>query len=442
MLERRGAPLAACAVVAGLGAATYSVVRYRPSIVLAYTVLALLLAVALSRRTPRAVLDRWTPAAGLIAAAAATWAVPTFTYLTPADAARVRLVLVVATIGAAVLVLLPWRRGGDAALAVALVGYLTASALLILGDPAPAIDVWYTLQGAADSLGEGRNIYRDVWAGPPGVMAAFTYLPWTALLLAPARWLTGDVRVGLVILTILAALAVRALAGRDSSGTEPARVTAGVAALLVLLPGTATQVEQAWTEPMLFTCLAGAALALTRKRYATAVVLLAAGLACKQHLALVLPLLAAWPRFGVRRTVFTALTAGVAVSPWLIADPRAMIDDTVLLLVRYPPMRFADSLYLLAINETGWTPPFWLTGAITVATVAAVCLVIRRRDPAPAELLGWAALVLLVANLVNKQAFYNQYWLVGALVLLALAAAAGPAATRSEQPQTRTAEMS
>ena len=67
---------------------------------------------------------------------------------------------------------------------------------------------------------------------------------------------------------------------------------------------------------------------------------------------------------------------------------------------------------------------------------------IRRRDPAPAELLGWAALVLLVANLVNKQAFYNQYWLVGALVLLALAAAAGPGATRSEQPQTRTAEMS
>ena len=32
------------------------------------------------------------------------------------------------------------------------------------------------------------------------------------------------------------------------------------------------------------------------------------------------------------------------------------------------------------------------------------------RSPLPRD-------VLLVANLVNKQAFYNQFWLVGALVL-------------------------
>jgi len=29
-------------------------------------------------------------------------------------------------------------------------------------------------------------------------------------------------------------------------------------------------------------------------------------------------------------------------------------------------------------------------------------------------------LLLLVANLVNKQAFYNQFWLVGALVVASL----------------------
>ena len=38
---------------------------------------------------------------------------------------------------------------------------------------------------------------------------------------------------------------------------------------------------------------------------------------------------------------------------------------------------------------------------------------VRRDDPDVAVWLRWAALVLLVANLVNKQAFYNQYWLVG-----------------------------
>ena len=44
-----------------------------------------------------------------------------------------------------------------------------------------------------------------------------------------------------------------------------------------------------------------------------------------------------------------------------------------------------------------------------------------RRQPGIDELLRWLALVLPVANLVNKQAFYNQFWLVGALVAASLA---------------------
>jgi hypothetical protein len=43
--------------------------------------------------------------------------------------------------------------------------------------------------------------------------------------------------------------------------------------------------------------------------------------------------------------------------------------------------------------------------------------------------------VLLVANLVNKQAFYNQYWLVAALVLTSWAVDAdrsAPAAPASD----------
>ena len=56
------------------------------------------------------------------------------------------------------------------------------------------------------------------------------------------------------------------------------------------------------------------------------------------------------------------------------------------------------------------------------------------------ELLRWLALVLAVANLVNKQAFYNQFWLVGALVAASLALPQGePAveATTAAAPTTR-----
>jgi len=447
---RAGGPTGLMAALVGvMGLATFSVVRYRPWIVLGYLAAAALLAVVLALPAPvrarltggRTAPDRLVPGVGLVLSAACTWWIPTFTYLDRVGATRVRGVLAGSAALAGLVLLVPrvlprrdGQHGGDLALAIAIAGYLVAATLLLRGDPAPAIDVWYTLQGAADSLAEGRNLYRQVWVGPPGVMAAFTYLPWTALLLAPARWLFGDVRVGLIAATLLAAIAIRFVRPARNDGTAPTRAgapaSAGLAALVLLLPGTSAQVEQAWTEPLLLACLALAAAALTRRRFALAVLALGVGLACKQHLALMLPLLAAWPRFGVRRAVLTALVAGVAALPWLIAGPVAMLEDTVGVLVRYPPMRFADSLYLVGINEFGWTPPFWLTGLVVLLTVALLCRLVHRTDPAPGELLGWAGLVLLVANLVNKQAFYNQYWLVATLLLLGWAAAG----LRSERP--------
>jgi hypothetical protein len=428
VIARLAGPLAACALVATVAAAAYSVVRYRPAIVLAYLGAALLLGLALalaprlSREPSRigsTLADRRLPALALIAAAVAGWHVPTFTYLPGDEAHRVTVVLSLAALAAGLVLLTGWRRSGDGALVIALVGYLSAALLLLRGDPAPAIDVWYSLQGAADALGEGRTIYREVWAGPPGVMAAFTYLPWTALLLAPARWLVGDVRAGLAAATVVAALAVRAA----PVGRGDRRVAAGWAAVLLLLPGTSTQVEQAWTEPLLLACLGLAAVALLRNRFGWAMVAIAVSLACKQHVAVLLPLLAAWPRFGLRRTALTAAGAALAVMPWFLADPRAMVEDTVAVLVRFPPMRFADSLYILAINEFGWTPPFWATGAVVALTLLVAGWWVHRRDPDPGEFVLWAALVLLVANLVNKQAFYNQYWLVAGLVILGWAAA-------------------
>jgi len=56
-----------------------------------------------------------------------------------------------------------------------------------------------------------------------------------------------------------------------------------------------------------------------------------------------------------------------------------------------------------------------IPGAIALATK-------RQRHTGLPRILYAAAAVLLVANLVNKQAFFNQYWLVAALVVIALAA--------------------
>jgi hypothetical protein len=407
-----------------MGVATYSVARYDLRIVAAYTALALVLAISLARGWAGVDLGRSGWPLVLAVAGVLTATVPTFTHITPAGSSPAPAVLGLTALAAGGTLLLPWRRGADAALGVAVLGYLGACAALIRLDPAPRIDVWVLLQQAADALGRGDNIYAQEWVGSPGVRDAFTYLPWTAVLLAPGRWLAGDVRWALVAVGVLTVVVVRALPG-PAAPRRPRRCAAAVAALLLLLPGTATQVEQAWTEPLLLLCLAAVALALTRGRPAVAVLLLGLGLACKQHLFLLLPLLAAWPRFGARRAVAAGAVACLLVLPWVVADPAAIWRDTVTLLVTFHPIRFADTLYLAAVTELGWTPPFWLTGAVVLGTLAAVAGTIRRRDPDLGEVLRWCALVLLVASLVNKQAFYNQYWLVAALVLLSWAVPSG-----------------
>jgi hypothetical protein len=418
-------------LVGGAAAGAFSVPRYDVRVVLVYLALLAVLAVdvargrhrsppALTRPAGAAALTRPAGAAALVAAALLIWSVPAFTYVTGPAAPTLRALGAGGALLAAVLVALPRPAGPDAGLAVAAVTYAATAAAALRLDPAPRIDVWYILQGAADGLLHGADMYRQVWVGPPGPMPFFTYLPWTAVLLAPGRWLVGDVRWTLIVITLCTAAMMRRLPA--ATAPADARVGAALAAtLLLVLPGTLTQVEQAWTEPLLLGCLTLSVLALTRGNGLLAGIGLAVALASKQHVALLLPLFAAWPRFGGRRAAASAALAGILVVPWFAADPGAMWHDTVTLLVNFPALRFADTAYIAVLNTWHVQPPFWLTGAVVLVTVATVTVTVRRRDPAPAAMLRCCALVLFVANLVNKQAFYNQYWLVAALVVLSWA---------------------
>jgi hypothetical protein len=449
-------------LVLGMAVATHSVVRYEPRIVAAYAGLAVLLAFWVAQRPerisasaeaigghPRALGWGIAVTFGLVAAMQIKGR--PFSYLSPADGWLIRGIFATSAVLVAICVLTSAltnrRRVADLGLVVAVLGYLVAAVLLIHLDPRPKIDVWVMLNQAADATRHGANIYTQTWTGSPGVQNAFTYLPFMAVLLAPGRWLAGDVRWSLVAVTLLGVLAVRLLAATPASGrrlgsqtpggTTPStaifstRLAAiGAAALLLLLPGTPTQVEQAWTEPLLMACLAGWALGVQRRNPVLAVVCLALGLASKQHLFVLLPVLAAWPRFGPRKALLAAGLAGVLMLPWIIASPADMWHDSVSVLINFQPLIFADTLYIAAINSLHWTPPFWLTGAAVLITLAAAMVTVRRRNPDLAAVLRWGALLLFVANLVNKQAFYNQYWLVAALVVISFAVSPALSARR------------
>ena len=414
----------------------WSVVRYRLGIVIVLTSATVLLAVALVRRWRLSVLPRPVLAAAIVGAAVVAQAVPFFSHAAPGDRRLLAHVVSGACLLCAAVLLAFGRRAARAATTVAGAGVIAWTALAVALVPAPRIDVWVTLQQAADGLAHGRDAYTMVWHDSPGIQDAFTYLPWTSVLLAPGRWLAGDVRWALLVALLvgLACTAAMGLPRRRGQGRRPdgepaesaVALSCGAATLLALAPGSVTQAEQAWTEPLLFACLAGWALLVRRGHAWWAVLPLALGCASKQHLALLLPVLACWPAFGWRRTVATGGLAGVLVLPWFVASPAAMWHDTVSLLVTFHPIRFANTWFITSLNELGRTPPFWLTGLVVLGVLGSACWAVHRRRPDLPELLGWLALLLLVANLVNKQAFYNQFWLVGALVALAVAASGSP----------------
>lgn len=443
--------------LACFGMLQYSVVRFRVRIVLTLTAGAIALALWLLRR--RTVQLSPGPT-GLVlgGSALAGLALPLFSYLPHGWEWTARAVLAAGALAAALLL---WRGSVRAAWLSAVAAYATASVIAIVTDPAPRIDVWVTLQQAADALARGANFYAVTWTDSPGVQDAFTYLPWTAVLLAPGRWLAGDVRwMQLLWVLVLAAgfwqLAVAARAEMlrrigsgpdhahevtadaleatadaqapttgstaDPAWRDPRWCAAAVTALLLLAPGTLTQIDQAWTEPLLLVGITWWAVLVAQGRAWWAVLPLALACASKQHLALVLPLLLLWRPFGATRTIATGAATGLLISPWFLTAPADFVHDTITLLVGFHPITFANTWYLYFLNEHGITLPFWITGLVALGTLALAALFVVRRQPPMGELLRWVALVLLAANLVNKQAFYNQYWLVGGLVALSLVA--------------------
>ena len=141
-------------------------------------------------------------------------------------------------------------RAGDWWWRVLLVGFAAGCVATIRASPRPAIDVWYLVQHASDCIVRGCNPYTMRTPQAPGLQDGFPYLPMTALLLAPFRWILHDVRYGEATAIVVAAVVLR----RCGTGR-----TVRLAPLLLAVPGLFFQVEQAWTESLLLTLLVGAA---------------------------------------------------------------------------------------------------------------------------------------------------------------------------------------
>jgi hypothetical protein len=333
-------------------------------------------------------------------------------------------VLAAATAAATAASLLPRFRGHRASWALPAAVAVATGLVTIVVVNDPRIDVWYLLQQSSDGLLHGQDMYRQHWAHSHGLQAVYPYLPLTTVLLAPFRWLLGDVRFGLLLAGVLSSYAVR-----RSAPAAPAALPL----LLLVQPHWPFLVDQSWTEPLVLALLAGSLLALERGRSTLAVVALAGALACKQHVVLLLPLFALWPAFGWRRTLASGGLAGLAVLPWFIAGPRDMWHDAVHANLALGVLLRALCLPSL-FAHLGWTVGFWF---LLTALGLAYTVVLLRAPRTPAGLALGSAFVLLTTALANKQSFFNHYTLgIGLLVVaLGLAGASGNAGGAQTRPK-------
>ena len=310
---------------------------------------------------------------------------------------------------AATAVTLRWQRRANVAWAVCAGLALATGCVVVAVVTDPKIDVWYLLQQSSSGLLSGDDMYRQHWAHSHGLQAVYPYLPMSTVLLAPFRWIAGDVRVGLLLASVGTSALLRRLA--------PAAPVA-LSLLVLVHPHWAFLIDQSWTEPLLLFLLCAAVLATERGRPWLAVVALAAALAAKQHVVLLLPLFALWPAFGWRRTLAAAALAAAAVAPWVIAGPAGFWHDAVHanLVLGVIPRALCVPSFLLrhGITVGFWFPLLGLLGSY------AACL---RAPRTAAGLALGSALVLWTVDATNKQSFFNHYTLPLGLLVLALTAA-------------------
>jgi len=306
---------------------------------------------------------------------------------------------------------------------------LTTAVVVIRAAPAPAIDVWVLLQQSSSGLLHGLDMYRQHWQNSNGLQDVYPYLPATTVLLAPFKWVLGDVRYGLT---------TAALVGMYLTYRLAPKAPAALAALIVIAPHWAFLIDQSWTEPLLVAALAGAVLALDRGHPWYAVIALALALACKQHIAVLLPLFAVWPSFGLRRTLAAAALAAAIVAPWIIAGGHALWHDAVTANLDLGVQTRALNLPSLFLRH-GHLGGFWF---LLVALAGAYALALTRLPRTPSGLALGAALIMWTLDVANKQTYFNHYTLPLGLLVVSLAAARPVHITanteRGRERQTRT----
>ncbi|MDQ1731750.1 MAG: hypothetical protein QOK10_1909 [Pseudonocardiales bacterium] len=323
-------------------------------------------------------------------------------------------------IAAVVLVLLSlWSaaaRVRPGLLFAALAAMVVAIIITVPGGTHPMIDVWDIFQQSAAVVFHGVNPYEITSFDVPAKQTAncFNYLP-ASFLVSWIGWISGgDVRYAEAAVLLAGWLALGGLLLRRAQ-SERIRLQALTMVLVAMtLAGSLRVAQQAWNESLILGfLLLGAALLLTR--YAGwAWVGFALALATKQHVALLLPLFAAWPGIGWRRAGYSALGGLAICAPWVVWNFDRFKTCTVDFFLTIPARQDSISLWR-------FLPHGLQNIAVLAGLLIGYLLALRYLPRTVGGLLIGCGLVLMGFDLSNKQTFENQWWLCAELIVCGLA---------------------
>jgi hypothetical protein len=321
------------------------------------------------------------------------------------------------------------ERVRSRAFAVLVAVAFAAKIYMLFASPQPVIDVFAMLQGGADALLRGDNPYTALYPNPYAAgtfIDTYVYSPLTLLVTAPFRWLAGDVRVAWIVCEALTFVLLLRLGAHEGTATRERLVTRKLALLYLFHPRALFVLEQAWTEPLLITLTLGFLAMMRERRLLAAAVCLGLVFASKQYLWALAPLflLLLWRASGGARRFVSALalTAGVSAAvtlPLALWDVDAFLRDVWTFHLESPLRDDALNLTALLSRALGVALPPWLSAfAALVAAALGIVIAVRGRAHA-ASASAAAAITLFAALLLQKHAFCNYYYLVGALILAA-----------------------
>lgn len=341
-----------------------------------------------------------------------------------------------------------WRPmpGGRYRFPIVLALYVLIGGWLLSGWKPPSIDVWHFQQDAAGYLLARENPYASEYRnhgdpqfyGPDmvknGKVQSFPYPP-LSLLLALPGYLEGDVRWSLLVATAAAAGFMVATGRR--LGLPPGHPAEIAAAAILFHPRALFVLQMSWTDPFLFLAICVSAWTIAGRRQTLSGFALAAAATVKQYG--VLWILPAWStgKLDWRKMIPGAVAAGVVMLPFVLWDPKAFWRGNVYFQIS-GPFR-PDSLTVLSAV-------YLITGARLssalgfIAAILMTWLMLRRptKDLAGA-VLGEAA-ILLAFFAFNKVGDINYYWLINAVLALAIVvSAAEPKAVEASELSLRKA---